>query len=145
MTELSNVIEVLPVADFESDNTCGQCSKSLCCRYITVPIDSPRSMREYDNLLWMVSHRGVRVYRDVDGWGIQTMNSCEHLLPGGGCGIYDTRPIVCREHSNDDCEFVREEDDSVLEFNSHASLDEYCRQKFKSWDKRFKLEGVEGV
>lgn len=131
-----------PIEGLDDSNACTQCTRALCCRYITAPLDTPRSMRDYDNLLWMVSHRGVRIYRDCEGWGVQTMNSCEHVLPGGGCGIYDTRPIVCREHSNDDCEFVRGEDDSVLEFNSHAELDAWCRKRFKRWDQRFKLEGV---
>lgn len=134
---MNNMLDIVPLVDFGTENTCSKCTKSLCCRYITVPIETPRSMLDYDNLLWMVSHRGVRVYRDCDGWGVQTMNSCEHLLPGGGCGIYETRPIVCREHSNEDCEFVRDDDESVLEFDSYDSLDAYCRGRFKTWDKRF--------
>jgi len=142
MTEFVELTSIDNAAVLEDDNLCAQCTKSLCCRYVTIPIDTPRSMRDFDNLLWKVSHRGVRIYRDVDGWGVQTMNSCDHLLPGGGCGIYETRPIVCREHSNDDCEFRQEEDESVLEFSSHQELDEYCRAKYKSWDKRFKLEGL---
>ena len=128
---------LIAASDRDNENTCDQCTQSLCCRYITVGIGTPRSMHDHDNLLWMVSHEGVRLYKDADGWGVQTMSNCQHLQSNGGCGIYETRPAVCRDHSNDDCEFVREEDASVLEFLDHNSLDEYCRKRFKTWDKRF--------
>lgn len=143
MNELLDIINVGSDPVMDDDNLCASCTKSLCCRYITLSIETPRSMRDFDNLLWKVSHRGIRIYRDSEGWGVQSMNSCDHLLPGGGCGIYETRPMVCREHSNEDCEFRQAEDDSVLEFSSHKELDDYCRQKFKSWDRRFKQEGLE--
>ncbi len=134
---MQTTIDTVPLTIADTDNNCARCTRSLCCRYITVSVDTPRSMRDYDTLLWMVSHRGVRIYRDCDGWAVQSMNSCEHVLPGGGCGIYETRPMICREHSNEDCEFVRPDDESILEFTSYDQLDEYCRKKFKGWDRRF--------
>ena len=53
-------------------------------------------------------------YKDEDGWFLLINNPCRHLQPGGRCGIYETRPQICREHSNDGCEFEGpsgEEDD----------------------------------
>ena len=30
---------------------------------------------------------------------------CDHLLHDNRCGIYDTRPPICREYSTKDCEY----------------------------------------
>ena len=71
------------------------------------------------------------------------MNGCAHrrgtgAAADGRCGIYATRPMICREHSNDDCEFDGStEDDFELYFDSAMALETYCRKRFKRWDRRF--------
>jgi Fe-S-cluster containining protein len=83
------------------------------------------------------------MYKDEDGWFLLINNSCRHLQPGGRCGIYETRPQVCREHSNDGCEFEGPsgEEDFELFFRDYEALLAHCRKKFKSWDRRFKIAG----
>lgn len=121
------------------DNKCSFCHKSKCCTYITQQIAAPRSMRDFDHLLWQVSHQGVSIYKDEDGWYLLVDTPCQHLQANGNCGIYHQRPDICRHHSNDYCEYDAPAEDSFEKyFPDYASLLAYCRQRFKTWDKRFK-------
>lgn len=126
------------IAAITPETKCSLCTNSKCCTYITQQIDTPRSMHEFDHLLWQLSHRNVGVYQDDEGWFLLVDNPCNHLLPGGGCGIYHQRPNVCRAHSNDYCEFDAPAEESFKKyFPDYATLDAYCRKRFKKWDKRF--------
>ena len=79
----------------------------------------------------------MSVFKDDDGWFLSAANECVHLQSNGNCGIYETRPQICREHSNDCCEFDGPaEEDYKKYFDSFESLDTYCRKKFKNWDAR---------
>jgi Fe-S-cluster containining protein len=97
-------------------------------------------MREFDFLMWQISHPHVQAYKDKSGWYLIIADvPCSHLLPDGACGIYEKRPMICREHSNVNCEFDRDPIESVdLYFKDYEDLDVYCRKRFKKWDKRFK-------
>lgn len=118
---------------------CDRCTGSKCCQYVTQCIDKPSTMRDFDLLLWQVSHKNIHVFKDDDGWFLLILNECTHLQKDGRCGIYDVRPLICRDHSNDYCEYdVSIEDGSQLYFDGYEALDAYCRKRFKSWDKRFK-------
>lgn len=121
------------------DNKCTRCHDSKCCTYLTHQIDTPRSMDEFDVLLWQLSHRNVQLYKDEDGWFLMFLSPCLHLLDGGGCGIYDTRPSICRTHSNDYCEYDAPAEDGFEQFfDGYESLLQYCRRRFKGWDNRMK-------
>ena len=65
------------------------------------------------------------------------LGECEHLqLPDGACAIYETRPQVCRDYTNDWCEFdEKAEKGFELYFRNHAELLSYCQKRFKSWGK----------
>ncbi len=94
-------------------------------------------MEDFDLLLWQVSHQGVSVYKDEDGWYLLIDAKCSHLQPDGRCGIYDQRPAICRDHSNENCEFdVAVEEGFDLYFRSYEELLTYCRKRFRSWDRR---------
>lgn len=125
-----------------TDNKCGFCTGSKCCTYITEELQTPRAMRDFDHLLWQLSHQDIRVYKDEGTWYLLVERSCLHLQSDGRCGIYHSRPMVCREHSNDYCEFdAPAEDGFELYFHDYAALDKYCRERFKHWDKRFEKAG----
>ena len=121
-------------------NKCSFCKGSTCCTYFTHQIDAPRSMEDFDLLLWQVSHASTQVYKDEDGWFLLVNSRCLHLQPGGLCGIYENRPQVCRDHSNDDCEFEGAcgADDFELFFPDYGALLAYCQKRFKGWAGRFK-------
>lgn len=119
-------------------NKCSLCRNSKCCTYITQQIETPRTMRDFDHLLWQISHQNVCIYQDDDGWYLLINNPCRHLLPDGGCGIYNERPIVCREHSNDYCEYDSPAEEGFKKyFDSYEKLQTFCRKRFKKWDRRF--------
>lgn len=123
-------IEITPA------NKCGYCTNSKCCTYITERLDTPRSMHDFDHLLWQLSHRDVQAYKDEEGWYLLVNNPCNHLLSDGRCGIYADRPMICREYTNDFCEF---DADSVegfdLYFDGYDALLDYVRRRFRTWDR----------
>ena len=98
---MNDVIPIQPSnkTKITPENKCTFCKGSTCCTYLTHQIDTPRSMEDFDLLLWQISHRETQVYKDSDGWFLLFNSTCRHLQPGGRCGIYETRPQVCRDHS----------------------------------------------
>lgn len=128
MTQIINNIKVT------SENKCSFCTGSICCTYVTQHLDTPRSKEEFRQLLWQVSHNNVKIYKDDDGWTLLVEGSCQHLQVNGGCGIYEDRPEICRDHSNDYCEFdTPSEDGFDLYFENYYDLLKYCKKRFKSW------------
>ncbi len=117
-----------------SENKCSFCVGSKCCQYVTQKIDTPRSKEDFEYLLWQVSHQGVKIYKDDDGWYLLFETTCTHLRPHGICGIYEIRPQICRDHSNEYCEYdAPAEDGFHLYFENYESLLEYCKKRFKRW------------
>ena len=122
-------IEITP------ENKCSFCTGSICCTYVTQHIDTPRSKVDFQHLLWQVSHDHVKAYKDEDGWTLLIEAKCQHLQIDGACGIYATRPQICRDHSNEYCEFdVPSEDGFDLYFQNYEELLAYCKKRFKRWE-----------
>ena len=121
-------IEITP------ENKCSFCTGSICCTYVTHHIDTPRSKDDFKHLLWQISHDHVKIYKDEDGWTLLIDGKCQHLQLNGDCGIYDSRPPICREHSNDYCEYdAPSEDGFDLYFQNYEDLLAYCKKRFKRW------------
>lgn len=130
---MATIIPIVP-ENLTPETKCGYCTNSKCCTYITQHIPTPRAKGDFEHLLWQVSHQNVHAYKDKDGWYLLVNNRCLHLLPGGRCGIYETRPQICRNHSNDYCEFdAPAEDGFELFFNGYEALLKYCKKRFKRW------------
>lgn len=122
-----------PVMVATDRGKCGQCP-AICCGYITQKIPTPRARSDFEHLLWQVSHRGIEVYKDEDGWYLLMHSRCEHLQESGACGIYETRPPICRDYSNDFCEWDEPaERHFALHFRGYDALLHYCRERFRSW------------
>ena len=120
--------------------TAPQCSrcKHLCCSYITVKIDAPRTILDFDGLLWQLSHENIEVYSDNTGWHLIIYNKCLNLKKNGECGVYESRPITCREYSRKNCDYHGHISQSSLQyFANPQALDEYCSKRFKTWKTRF--------
>lgn len=134
----ASTFKTIPVRIVMTPETkCGYCTNSKCCTYITQQIDTPRSMLDFDQLLWQVSHRNVQAYKDEDGWFLLVNNTCSHLQAGGRCGIYEVRPQICRNYDNDYCEYDEPaEGNFELFFENYTSLLNYCKQRFKGWERR---------
>lgn len=122
-----------------ADNKCSLCTRSICCNYLTQQIDTPRTKDDFDHLLWQLAHQDAQAYKDEDGWYLLINNRCRFLLDGGGCGIYETRPAVCRDYSNDYCEYDEPAESGFeLFFDGYEALLKHCRKRFKNWDERHK-------
>jgi len=133
---VSNPVQIIEAVTITPENKCDYCS-ALCCSYITQELDSPRTMHAFDTLLWQIAHKGIHVFKDENGWYLLSMTKCEYVMPDNRCGIYDKRPLICREHSFDACEKdVPINEGCEYYFTSFDELDAYCRKRFRTWDKR---------
>lgn len=91
----------------EVHHNCARCT-ALCCNYVSTEIDVPSAKRDFDNIRWYLMHSGVRVYVDEAGcWFLQFMSRCRHLGEDNLCGIYETRPQICRDLQPAECEFAK--------------------------------------
>ncbi len=115
---------------------CDQCA-ALCCRYFALPLDNPKTARDYDNIRWYLIHENVVAYIEEGQWYIGILNKCKHLQPDNRCGIYETRPRICREYTTDNCDFHGGEYNFEVLFTSGEQLLAYARKKLgKSRRKR---------
>ena len=83
---------------------CDSCA-ALCCRYFALPIDNPDCERDYDNIRWYLLHQNVVIFVESKQWYIGVLNRCKQLQPDNRCGIYLTRPAICRSYTTDNCDY----------------------------------------
>ncbi|MCA9442282.1 MAG: YkgJ family cysteine cluster protein, partial [Candidatus Omnitrophica bacterium] len=128
----------LPVVQGDpEDPPCDKCP-AICCHYFALEIDKPKSKTAFDQIRWYLLHEKTHVFIDEGSWFVQIWNPCNHLQPDNRCGIYETRPEICREYGTDEdgavnCHGVssdNEEYDVLL--TSPEELDEY----YKKWHKK---------
>lgn len=125
-----------PQIPMTTETKCSFCVGSKCCSYITQEIETPRSKYDFEHLLWQISHKHISIYKDDDGWYLMVKTPCLHLQEDGGCGIYLRRPQICRDHSNDYCEYDEPAEGNFKHyFDSYASLRDYCKKRFKKWER----------
>lgn len=86
------------------DSLCDHCT-AKCCRYFALPIDTPDCRKDYDFIRWYLLHRDATVFVEDDTWYLMVHTVCKHLQADNRCGIYHTRPEICREYTTDNCEF----------------------------------------
>lgn len=103
---------------------CAYCS-AKCCRYFALPIDAPENWKDFDYIRWFLLHADTSVFLEDDIWYLLVHTTCKHLQPDLRCGIYDTRPEICREYSTDNCEY---DDEWVYEryFETAEQIYEYA-------------------
>lgn len=109
---------------------CDKCS-ALCCRYFALPIDNPTDVDDYDNIRWYLMHENVVVFIEKKQWYLGVMSRCKHLQDDNRCGIYETRPRVCRKYSTENCDYHGGEYDFSILFTSAEQLREYAEKKLK--------------
>ena len=83
---------------------CEHCT-AKCCRYFALPIEAPTTFQDYEYIRWYLMHDRATVFNDDEGWYLLVHTTCKHLQPDYRCGIYETRPQICREYSTDNCEY----------------------------------------
>ena len=113
----------------ESDNPCQGCS--LCCRYVALEIDTPEDQNDFDQIKWFLVHKNVWGFIDHDdSWNLQFNTPCEKL-EGHLCGIYKTRPQICRDYSTENCERYGEGNSFKILWKSMEDFEEYLETSKK--------------
>ena len=88
----------------KGESLCDYCT-AKCCHYFALPIDEPTTRQDFDYLRWYLLHEHATVFTEDDTWYLLVHTTCKHLQPDQRCGIYETRPQICRDYSTDDCEY----------------------------------------
>ncbi len=82
---------------------CKGCTK--CCEHIAIQIDKPKSKEDFHHIMWYLLHENIKVYIDYDNdWIIEFQTKCKALDNKGLCKVYSTRPNICKEYTQQDCE-----------------------------------------
>ena len=70
-------------------------------------------------------HERASIFTEEGDWYLLVHTTCKHLHNDNLCGIYETRPQICRDYSSDDCEY---EDDWTYEqyFETPEQVAEYA-------------------
>lgn len=83
---------------------CDYCP-AKCCRYFALPIDEPEAWADFEFIRWYLLHERASVFTEDGVWYLLVHTVCKHLQPDNRCGIYETRPQICRDYSTKDCEY----------------------------------------
>jgi Fe-S-cluster containining protein len=116
----------LPILNAKPSGKFGCSECGLCCTYLAIEIDGPTTVKRATELLWYLYHQHVSLYLNDDSWMVQFETTCHHLTEDRKCGIYATRPHICREFSEQECE-VNTGDDGQT-FYSATTFMEYLKQ-----------------
>lgn len=112
----------------KGENLCDHCT-AKCCHYFALPIDEPTCRKDFDFIRWYLLHDRATVFVDEETWYLLVHTTCKHLQDDNRCGIYETRPQICREYTTNECEF---EDDWCYEryFETPEQIDEYAEAMY---------------
>ena len=86
---------------------CEYCT-AKCCRYFALAIDDPQKRDDWETIRWYLLHEAASMFREDDAWYLLVQTVCKHLQADNRCGIYETRPTICREYSTEGCEYEDE-------------------------------------
>lgn len=108
----------------QGENLCDHCT-AKCCHYFALPIDEPTCRKDFDYIRWYLLHDRATVFVEDHSWYLLVHTTCKHLQADHRCGIYETRPQICRDYTTDECEF---DDDWCYEqyFETPEQIDEYA-------------------
>ena len=83
---------------------CDHCT-GKCCRYFSLPIETPTTWDDYDAIRWYLAHGRTIIYVEKGTWYLLVMSRCNYLTADNRCGIYFNRPKICREYTTTNCEY----------------------------------------
>lgn len=111
-----------------SEVLCEKCV-GLCCRYLALPIDTPKTKGDFDDVRWYLAHEGISVFVEEGDWYINIANRCKYLTKDNRCDIYEDRPRLCRGYKEDTCDYHSGDYGYELHFTSIEELDEYLEKR----------------
>jgi uncharacterized protein len=112
----------------EGKSLCDFCT-AKCCRYFAMPLDAPTEVKDFDYIRWYLLHDRATVFVEDGTWYLLVHTTCKHLQSDNRCGIYFTRPQICRDYTTDECEY----DDSWCYeqyFETPEQIVEYVEARF---------------
>jgi Fe-S-cluster containining protein len=83
---------------------CDHCT-GKCCHYYALPVDTPTERNDFEYIRWYMLHGDTTMFTEDDTWYLMVHGVCKHLQPDHRCGIYETRPQICRDYTTDECEY----------------------------------------
>lgn len=111
-------------------NLCEKCT-GMCCRYFALPIETPESRGDYDDIRWYLCHENVTVFVEDGDWYVNIKNKCKYLSEENYlCQCYETRPKICRKYSEENCDFTSDEYDYEMHFTDDKQMEEYMKVLF---------------
>ena len=127
-----------PKPDAAKGGPCHLCNAS-CCRYFALQLDTPEDKDDYDHIRWYLMHEGIAVWVDDGDWYLEVRTPCRHLQGDNTCGIYQTRPQICRDYGlpgDDPCEYFTQDLEYDLFFANDADLETWLEKKKKKSKKK---------
>ncbi|MEM9941002.1 MAG: YkgJ family cysteine cluster protein [Planctomycetota bacterium] len=109
---------------------CNYCT-AKCCRYFSLSMERPNNAEDFDYMRWYLLHEHATVFAENDDWYLLVHTVCKHLQKDHRCGIYDTRPKICRDYKTSHCEY---EDDFTFDryFEMPEQVAEYSEARFST-------------
>ena len=100
-----------------------------CCRYFALAIETPSTFEDFEYIRWYLLHDRATVFTEDDTWYLLVHTVCKHLQDDHRCGIYETRPTICRQYTTDECEY---DDDWTYDryFETAEQIAEYSNAMF---------------
>ena len=129
-----SLVQIGPLK-FDSKNgpPCHDCT-AKCCKYLALQIAKPTTPEDHDHILWYLLHEHIAVWVQDGDWYLEVRTPCRHLLADNRCGIYHTRPQICREYGWPDadnpiepCEYFSGDEGYELHFET--------AEAFAAWSK----------
>ncbi len=106
---------------------CEHCT-AVCCKYIALPIDTPTEQSDFDPIRWYLLHEGISVFVEDADWYLLVQTTCRHLQADHRCGIYETRPQICRDYTTENCDYHSGDYGWEQHFTAPEHLDAYVEQ-----------------
>ena len=120
-------IKVGAAVKLAADNPCATCG-GKCCKHVAVPIDKPTSKGDFDDIRWDLGQKNVLVFVEEGEWYICFLTPCEFMTKEFACGIYETRPQICRDYESETCERHGEGDPYEQKFETMDEIDEFAQK-----------------
>ena len=110
--------------DLPQDKVLCEFCTAKCCRYFALPLETPTNREDFEYIRWFLLHDQSSVFTEGGVWYVCVHTVCKHLQEDQRCGIYETRPPICREYTTKDCEY---EDEWVYDqyFETAEQVEEY--------------------
>ena len=95
----------------ENKELCKGCN--ICCQYAVIELKTPETKKDLELISWYLLHNIVIFIENDGNWCAEIKNKCISLNNQGLCSIYNTRPEICREYGQEECEKNKGEEHGI--------------------------------